>query len=199
VLGAHVRRCSEHASRASGCDGIRKDRVAIVFDGLERELCESRFRHAEIEHLHGAARRESDIRRLEVAMHDAALAPHRARRQSDARYRVSHRPAAWPINQAIRQRAALDELENERAYPVALFDAVDRGDAGMIERRKDFGFAIEARETLRVARERLRQNLERNVAIQPGVARPINLTHAAGAKGLDDFVHTKTQTGSQGH
>ena len=70
---------------------------------------------------------------------------------------------------------------------------------GWFSEASTFGFAIEAGQPFRVARERLRQNLERDVAVETRVARPVNLAHAAGAERLDDLVHTKTRTGSQRH
>ena len=41
-------------------------------------------------------------------------------------------------------------------------------------------------------RERLRQNLQGDVAIEAQIPRPIHLAHAAGAHRLNDFVRTKT-------
>src|SRR4030095_12549540 len=89
--------------------------------------------------------------------------------------------------------------EDERTQTVALFDAVDGGDPGMIQGGEDPGFTIEAHQPFRVARERLGQNCRGAGEIETHVARPINLAHAAGADRLDDFVRTKTRTRSQGH
>jgi hypothetical protein len=44
----------------------------------------------------------------------------------------------------------------------------------MVQRRKGLGFAQEAREPLGVVRERLGQDLDRDVTIELGVARPID-------------------------
>jgi hypothetical protein len=41
---------------------------------------------------------------------------------------------------SIRQRRAVDELHDERA----VLDAVDLRDVRMVQRRQDFGFALEA-------------------------------------------------------
>ena len=51
----------------------------------------------------------------------------------------------------------------------------------MIQRGEDFGFALEPREAFGIGGERLGQDLDRDVALQVGVAGAIHLAHAAGA------------------
>ena len=69
----------------------------------------------------------------------------------------------------------------------------------MAERRDDAGFALEAREGLRVRGEPLGEHLDRDVALQPGVARAIHLAHPAGADRGDHFVGTEPSAGREGH
>jgi hypothetical protein len=86
------------------------------------------------------------------AMHDAALVRRIERIGNLPRHidRVINRQRAFG-DEAIRERSALDEFEDQRALAIALFDAVDRGDTGMVERGEDPGLAIEAREAFGVA------------------------------------------------
>jgi hypothetical protein len=107
---------------------------------------------------------------------------------------VIHRQRAVD-GQAMGQCAALHELEDERAEAIAFLDAMDRRNARMIERGEDSGFAIEAGQTIGVSGERLWQDLEGDVAVQPRVAGAIDLTHATGADRLDYFVRTEARTG----
>ena len=65
--------------------------------------------------------------------------------------------------------------------PFAVLEAVDRRDVRMVERGEDLRLALEAREPLGIARERVGQNLQRDVAVELGVAGPIDLAHPAGA------------------
>ena len=65
---------------------------------------------------------------------------------------------------------------------VRLFEAVDRADVGMIQRGEHPRLALEAREPIGMARERARQDLDRDVAPELGVARPVHLAHAARAE-----------------
>ena len=62
-------------------------------------------------------------------------------------------------------------------------------------RREGLGFTLEAREPIDVVRERLGQDLDRDVAIQLRVAGPEDLPHAAFADAGDHFVDTETGTG----
>ena len=68
------------------------------------------------------------------------------------------------------------------------FKSVDRGDVRVVQRRKDFGFALEALDALRVARKDLRKYLDGYVAIEFGVAGAIDFPHAARPKWREDFV-----------
>ena len=103
------------------------------------------------------------------------------------------------LRDPIRERGSVHELQHERAYAVRLFEAVNMRDVGMIEGGECFRFALEPREPFGVARERLRQNLQRNVTIQLRVAGAIHLAHAASADFGGDFVWAAARAGSQGH
>ena len=70
---------------------------------------------------------------------------------------------------------AFDELHDEGA----VFDAVDGGDVGVVERGQDFGFALEAGHALGVVAEGGRQDLDGDVALEFGVAAAVDLTHAS--------------------
>ena len=58
------------------------------------------------------------------------------------------------LRERVRERVALDELENQEANAVRFLEAVDRADVGMVQRREHPRLALEAREPIRVARER---------------------------------------------
>ena len=58
----------------------------------------------------------------------------------------------------------------------------------MIERREDLSFALEARETFGIGRDRRRQHLDRDVTMEVGVAGAIDLTHPPGSNGRDDLI-----------
>ena len=69
----------------------------------------------------------------------------------------------------------------------------------MVQRREDFRFALKTREPVGVRRERSRQNLDGDLAFEPGVRRAVDLAHPAGADDGDHLVGTETSAGSKHH
>ena len=63
---------------------------------------------------------------------------------------------------------------------------------GWFSEASTFGFALEARQAIGIARERLGRILMRDVAIQLRVARAIDLAHPAFADRRGDFVDAET-------
>jgi hypothetical protein len=78
-------------------------------------------------------------------------------------------------------------------------DVVDRHDVGMRERGDRLRFTLEPRGALGIGGEELGQDLDRDRAIEPRVARLVDLTHTAGAERTQDFVGTETLAGGDGH
>ena len=71
-------------------------------------------------------------------------------------------------------------------------------DVRMIQRGERLRFAREPGQPIGIARERVGQDLDRDVAIQLGVARAIHLAHAAFADRRGDFVDAEAGAGSEG-
>jgi hypothetical protein len=80
---------------------------------------------------------------------------------------------------------------------ICFFQAVDLRDVGAIERRQRLRLAREARQPLRIGGKRLWQDLDRDVAIQPRVARPIDLAHATSADWGEDLVRAEAGAGGR--
>jgi hypothetical protein len=93
--------------------------------------------------------------------------------------------------QAIRECRAFDELEDQRHEAVGFLQAVDGADGRMIERREQPGLTAEAGAALRVGNEMRRQEFERDLATQLGVARAIHLAHAAFAERGEDSIRAE--------
>jgi hypothetical protein len=102
------------------------------------------------------------------------------------------RPARDPRAEVF----AIDELHDQRALIV---EAVDLRDARVVECRERPRFALEAREPLRVGRERLWQDLQRDLTPQRRIARAIDLTHAAFAKLGEDLVGSEPSACGERH
>ena len=67
----------------------------------------------------------------------------------------------------------------------------------MVQRGEGLGFTREASEPVGVVRERLGENLDRDVAIELRVARTEDLSHPAFADKRRDLVHAESSTGSE--
>ena len=93
---------------------------------------------------------------------------------------------------------ALDQFHHERAHAAGFFEAVDVRDVRMVQRRERLRFAREPRQPFGISGERVRQDLERDVAIQLRVARAIHLAHAARADERNDFVDAEAGAGCEG-
>ncbi len=104
-----------------------------------------------------------------------------------------------PARDPLRQVLPLDQFHHERREAVTRFEAVDRRDVRMIQRRQRLRFAREPRHPLAILRERVGQHLERHVAIERRVAGPEDLPHPARANRRKDLVDAKPAAGSQGH
>jgi hypothetical protein len=103
-----------------------------------------------------------------------------------------------------REIVPLDQFHHERPKsrlrrPGNVLDAVDLGDVRMIQRRQRLRFTGEPREAVGVRLKQLGQHLEGHVAIQPRVARPVNLAHPALAEGGDDFERSDPGSRLEGH
>ena len=69
----------------------------------------------------------------------------------------------------------------------------------VIELRDRARFTVEALAELRITGECLRQDLDRDGAIQPRVAGFVDLAHAAGAERREDFIGAEARAGGQTH
>ena len=98
--------------------------------------------------------------------------------------------------QALFQRFAFDEFEHQKIRRARLIDGVDLRDVGMVEARQRFRFALEAPQTFLVLREFVRQHLDRDLALQPRVARAIDLPHRAGAQRTHDHIIGEGRAGT---
>ena len=92
---------------------------------------------------------------------------------------------------------ALDQLHDEGAHSAGLLQAVNVRDVRMVQRGERLRLAGEPRESIRIVRERVRDDFERHVTIQFRVASPIHLAHAPFADLGSDFVDAEPGAGSE--
>ena len=65
----------------------------------------------------------------------------------------------------------------------------------MVQGRRGAGFLLEAAHAIGIFRKSGRQHLDGDVASEPRVTRAIDLAHAAGADGCEDFVRSEPSAG----
>src|SRR5688572_18718388 len=69
----------------------------------------------------------------------------------------------------LRERLALEQLHGDEVIALVLFDRVDGADVRMIERRCGARLPLEAFERLRISREFLWKELDRDTPAEPAV------------------------------
>ena len=89
-------------------------------------------------------------------------------------------------------------IHHERRDTGALFEAVDRRDVRMVQRRERLGFPLKAREPLGVLGERIGQDLDRHLAAEAGVCGAIDRAHPALADLRGDVIDAEARAGSEG-
>src|SRR5438309_11530886 len=86
------------------------------------------------------------------------------------------------------QRFARDELGDNKVQAVCLSDLVNGDDVRMIESGSRLGFLLKALQPILVRSEFRRQQLERNLTLEPNVFREINLAHSPSAQQREHLV-----------
>ena len=148
------------------------------------------LRQTEVEHLHGVARRDLDVRRFQIAVDDALLVRRLERLRDLARDHECLQNRQRTQGQTLGERGAFHEFEDEAADAVGLLQPVDRANLRMVQRRQDPRFAFEVRKPLRVCKEDVRDNLDCDISAQLRVVSAVNLAHPARADQSQDLVRT---------
>ena len=76
---------------------------------------------------------------------------------------------------------------------------MDRGDVGVVQRREELRFALKPCDAVRVAREFVWQDLDRDLAPELRVARAVDLAHAARPERGDDFIRPEASPAYERH
>ena len=99
--------------------------------------------------------------------------------------------------QTAGERLTIDSLEDEIGRAVQMFEPIDRGDAGMVERREDACFAFKPLQARRIAAERAGQRFDRHFAAQARVERAIDAAHSSRAEKVEHLVTPEPLSWSQ--
>ncbi len=103
-----------------------------------------------------------------------------------------------PTRDPFREILARHEFHHEGMHVVLLFESEDLRDVRVIQRREGLRFTLESSHAVRIRRERLGQDLDRDGAIEARIAGFVHFAHAARSDGGDDLVWTQASAGSKG-
>ena len=165
-----------------------------------RRAIGSGLREAEVEDLHHPVRRDLDVGGLQVAVDNPFFVgdveglgdlPRDAQRVTNGKPRAL-RLLTRDIREGVGKRLPVHELENQEPDAFGFLEAIDRADVRMIQRGEHPRLPLEAREPLGVARECVRQEFDRDIALELRVARAVHLTHAARTEQGLHLIHTKS-------
>ena len=132
---------------------------------------------------------DHDVRRLEIAMHDAPLVRGGEAGADLARdlERAVLRKAADAPEQR-REILAVDVLHRQERVALDFVDVVDAADVRMRHLPRHPHFGVELREPRGIAIDRLGQEFQRDRLAELQVVGAIDLTHAALCRAADDAV-----------
>ena len=165
-----------------------------------------RLRQSEVENLDAAVLGQEEVLGLQIAMNDPP-GMRRGEARCDLRRVLDglarrHRPAVQPR----AERLPFEELHhdihdgrNRRGRGSVRADVVDGDDAGRVEGGCGSRLPLQPRHALRITCEQRGQHLDRDVAVQPRIARFVDFAHPAGSEVPEDFVRTETGAGLKGH
>ena len=144
---------------------------------------------AEIENLHLSAIGHEDVRRLDVAMNDPGrMSGIQGVGELRAQFQDFLAFEAPPFRQSCLECVSLHQFHHEEGLTFVLADFVNRTDVGMIERGGGSGLPFESCNPDWILANRVWEHLDRNLASQFLVLRPVHLSHAPFSKSRKDFV-----------
>ena len=103
------------------------------------------------------------------------------------------------VLQPFGQRLAVEILHDEEVDAVLAAHVIQGADVRVIELRDRVRLAIEPLTELRIGGERFGQDLDRDAAIEPCVARLVDFAHAPRAEEGQDLVRAEASAGDQRH
>ena len=89
--------------------------------------------------------------------------------------------------------------EDEGLDAIRLLEILDARDVRVVQRCEELRFALEPGDALFIGSELIRQNLDRDLAIELGVASAVDFAHSALADGRDDLVRAELSSRFQGY
>lgn len=155
---------------------------------LSDNLRPAQLRQAEIQNFKSPVARYEDVLWLKVTMNNTLFVScPQTLRKLDREVDGSARCHARRRNE-LPQRFALEELRDDVVNPPGAANVVNGNNIGMIQRGDRSRLLLKSAQSIRISRERLGQHLQRNIAQQTSVSRPVHFAHTTGTDERDNFV-----------
>ena len=95
------------------------------------------------------------------------------------------------VFQLLTERFTLDILQDQETSVACPIKPVNRGDVGMVQRRKQLSLALEPGDPLHITGHLIGQHLDGHLTVEVGIFSAIDLTHPPRAQRSEDFVRTE--------
>ena len=154
-------------------------------------------RDPKIQDLDATRGQQLNVRRLDVAVHDASgvRVPERVGNRHADPDRFGH--PAGTLLKAIAKRHALDVLHDDHKGAAVVDDVVHLRDARVGQATRGASLAKDARARDRVGRDAAHDSLQRDDPLEAGIAGQVDLPHPAGAEQSNDLVGPDASAGGQ--
>jgi hypothetical protein len=150
-------------------------------------------------HQLGSALGQHHVAGLQVTVHDAA-AVRLVERVGD--FDSNAQSLVWRqrlARQARGQGFAFQVLHHQEVHAVLAADIVENADVGVLQARDGPGLTLKPGAEIRIRTEVGGKDFDGDGALQPRVARLVDLAHAARAQCADDLIRPELGAGGQGH
>ena len=142
----------------------------------------------EIQNLHLPARRDKNIRRLDIPMNDP-LGMRRLQRVGNLdRHSQQFLYLERLSPHHLRQRLPFKQLHHDKMLPLVLFDRMDGANVGMIQRGCRPRLPLKSLQQLRILRHFRRKKFQRHAPSELSILGFVHHAHAATAQLTRDFV-----------
>ena len=146
------------------------------------------FGQSEIQDLCLAARREENVRGLNVAMNDA-FGMSRGKRVGYLNTHIEHQAHVYGrAVAAMFQRLPFQQFHGDERLILSLADIVDGANIRMIESGCSAGLTLKAVESLAISGHFGREKFQGNVAAEAGVFGFVDHAHSASAQPFEDSI-----------
>src|SRR5262245_16342688 len=144
-------------------------------------------RQAEVEQLH-AARREKDVRRLEIAMHDAAAVEGAEGTEHPERHRHRFVERHGAVAQPVGERLSVEQLHDDEDVVAGFADIEDLADRGMVDAGRGARLAPQPRAGIALVHVAGADRFDCDLALEARIAGAIDLAHSTGSDEREQLV-----------